>query len=116
MEVVNAADLTVIAERADAATPGPWIVEEVGDFLGKTNVINIVRWRGHGMTNHAHFDQDRATADFVAAARFDVPALLAEVLRLQEGIQQAITLHSVEGREAYVIADHLQGLLSEVRA
>lgn len=29
--------------RAEAATPGPWFVEEVGDFGHKSAVLEIVR-------------------------------------------------------------------------
>lgn len=113
---MRASELAVIAERADAATPGPW--HQGRDGIRHEDTREVYSTRDPfdaGARDIAGFDLE-ADAAFATAARTDVPALLAEVLRLQEGIQQAITLHSVESRKAYVIADHLQGLISEVRA
>lgn len=66
--------LRAIETRVDAATPGPWI----------------------GTTDPSHFDADcvdssewsmyverRCDRDFIAHARADIPALVAEVRRLQ---------------------------------
>lgn len=67
-----------LRERAGAATPGPWFVDEVGDFGDKSAVMEIVRWRG--LTNNAHFDEDRPTADYVATMHPGVGLALADWL------------------------------------
>jgi len=77
-----ALDLDAIEARVNAATPGPWWVEQVGDFGDKSAVIECVRWRGY--LNTLHLGEDTPTAEFIAHAREDVPALVAEVRRLTE--------------------------------
>jgi hypothetical protein len=80
------AELDAIEARAKAATPGPWTAEHeyiaapvpggrpngevIGDFIPSTR------------SRHVPVQQMRANATFVAAARDDVPALVAEVRRL----------------------------------
>lgn len=75
--------LSQIEERCDAARPGPWLswIEgrnheagsdfiQVGSGSDRTDDIELV-----GAT--------RADQDFIAAAREDIPMLLAEVRRLR---------------------------------
>ena len=79
-----------IRARAEAATPGPW-VDRLRDFEGVD---------GYGLESHPTVEangktvcifyereiddeNDDADAAFIAAAREDVPALLAEVERLR---------------------------------
>jgi hypothetical protein len=74
-------DLGAIKARADAATPGPW---EAGERCvwqaGMLNTAEIAVDCEHGNGGiQRHVD-----AEFVAHARTDVPALLAEVKRLRE--------------------------------
>ncbi len=76
-----ALDLDAIEARVNAATPGPWWVEQVGDFGDKSAVIECVRWRGY--LNTLHLVEDTPTAEFIAHAREDVPALVAEVRSLR---------------------------------
>ena len=75
--------LDAIRARVEAATPGPW--EPSSDTLTWIHV------EAHGLTvaecrtylNRQHTDkQNDANAAFIASAREDVPALLAEVERL----------------------------------
>jgi len=86
-------DLAAIRARADAATPAPWklwgmsvLADPVGDsnldtaiHVANTSYRNA---QGHPRTNDA---------DFIAHARSDVPALLAEVARLRAIIGSAVT-------------------------
>ena len=81
-------DLDAIQARADAATEGPWYVESSGDHH---IVPDVARWRG-GMANALTFGGDFETAAFVAAARTDVPALVAEVRRLSAELAAAEAL------------------------
>ena len=90
-----ALDLDAIEARVNAATPGPWWVEQVGDFGDKSAVIECVRWRGY--LNTLHLGEDTPTAEFIAHAREDVPALVAEVRRL--------TVEAATQREWFEAAD-----------
>ena len=67
------AELQAIKERADAATAGPWHYDSYSTvFLADAEAICYVP------------DQPRSkNATFIAAAREDVPALVAEVERLR---------------------------------
>ncbi|MFD5798646.1 hypothetical protein ACFWIO_34970 [Streptomyces diastatochromogenes] len=68
-------DLDAIDAVANAATDGPWLAN---DRIGvATNPA------GDPLAVFGGGEQDRADAAFVAAARTDVPALVAEVRRLQ---------------------------------
>lgn len=69
--------LDEIEERANAAAPGPWcLCDDYSDVLTPD---------GYQLASYA------ATADgeFIAAARTDVPALLAEVRRLRAELEAA---------------------------
>lgn len=68
-------DLQAIRMRAEAATPGPWV---------KDNDSPIVR--GPEMILYDEGGHSDPDADFIAAARTDVPALLAEVDRLRAAL------------------------------
>jgi hypothetical protein len=77
-EPLSAERLTEIAARADAATAGPWWTDTLAEHDGSESVgidaegdIWIVPCQ----------DIDQADAEFMAHARVDVPALLAEVRR-----------------------------------
>lgn len=73
-------DLDAIKARAEAATPGPWVREwafsthfVVPEAAERVADGNVARLKAH----------QRADAEFIAHAREDVPALLAEVERLR---------------------------------
>lgn len=89
-------DLVAIRARAEAATPGPWAIPNANVFrviapdaqhtnpkqgMGPPYPWRIVADMG---------DQDGNAADalFIAYARTDVPALLAEVVRLRAALAQ----------------------------
>jgi hypothetical protein len=77
-------DLTPIRARADAATVGPWTAFEAD---AKAGAFDRRQWIGvDNMRVDIFSDQDatRDDAKFIAAARTDVPALLAEVDRLRD--------------------------------
>lgn len=96
--------LAEIRERAAAATPGPWGTYD--DGTGRYDIAAELQDTGHGFTcrrqvaqtvdepidnDPAHRDWDAdedddqifADAEFIAHAREDLPALLAEVERLR---------------------------------
>lgn len=74
--------LAAIEARATAATPGPWCTDSWEIYQG-TEYIAGAEWIGETCRGTTSLEQDRADAAFVAAARTDVPALLAEVARLK---------------------------------
>jgi hypothetical protein len=75
---VTEEELTAIEGRANAATLGPW---EVGDPYNQ-RTPELVAVYGMGMeVADTQLVQDAA---FIAAARTDIPALVAEVRRLRE--------------------------------
>ncbi|MES9587783.1 hypothetical protein ABWK57_02615 [Streptomyces sp. NPDC094045] len=73
--------LAEILARADAALPGPWCTDAWEIYQG-TEYEAGAEWIGEtarGVAGAADLEQDRATAAFVAAARTDVPDLVAAV-------------------------------------
>lgn len=86
----DALDLAAIEARANAATPGPWQRDEryvVGgeDIPGSRPGGEVIAqaqptlsaWREYELSQRV------ANAEFIAHAREDVPALVAEVRRLR---------------------------------
>lgn len=98
-------ELNEIQARADAATPGPWEHrgKSVRTHVAKTDYGAPSGWDGGicntlGASPAFNFDplcrkktaQAQTNAVFIAAARSDVPALVAEVRRLQDGLSGLI--------------------------
>jgi hypothetical protein len=82
-ESISDAELDAIEARSNAATPGPWKSYLEGrdhksgsDFIMTGEDAN--RGEDIELTGVSHADQD-----FIAAARQDVPRLVAEVRRLK---------------------------------
>ncbi|MFF5993436.1 hypothetical protein AAGS61_01620 [Lysinibacillus sp. KU-BSD001] len=92
---MKAEQLQVIKERAEKATNGPWKVvksEESGVQIGTTwesgqlKACVPVVTTAHGKGSVTVYINDR-NAEFVAHAREDVPALIAEIERLQASLE-----------------------------
>lgn len=86
-EEISEEELREILHRAEAARKGPWksIVEHRDDNAGGGDFIMI------GPENHRGTDLELigatvADQDFIAAARQDVPKLVAAVLALKKRI------------------------------
>lgn len=75
---MNEARLQDIESRCNAATPGPW--EEVAES-GEWWISGPDISADYVMSTNAG-DIKQADADFIAYARTDIPALIAEVRRL----------------------------------
>lgn len=81
--------LEAIASRAATAERGPWEVTNGGDndtstFIdGPDGDVLIRNMRGHGYLSEEYVWVEEPNAQFIAHAREDVPALLAEVERLR---------------------------------
>lgn len=76
------ADIDAIRARCEAATPGEW--KEEPNLGGVPCVIAPSQNRAIAELYRAHDGQSCVDADFIAHARQDIPALLAEVDRLRE--------------------------------
>ncbi|MGW7283890.1 hypothetical protein ACWGH4_00065 [Streptomyces sp. NPDC054847] len=74
--------LAEIEARANAATAGPWCTDSWEIYQGTEYVPGISMWIGETCRGMTSMEQDRADAAFIAAARTDVPALVAEVREL----------------------------------
>jgi hypothetical protein len=94
--------LDQIEARAEAATPGPW--EAVRGFQGEEFVGIRVDDRPNIFTTIAEDTLTRADADFIAAARADVPVLVARVRALEAEVDRLRDERdlAVEGWEAEV--------------
>jgi hypothetical protein len=91
--------LVEIRERCEAATPGPWAADGDRVFPVGWPAVATCHWQfgsvggpaGHPMLkDHPDWGgglwNARANADFIAAAREDVPYLLTEVERLRADV------------------------------
>jgi hypothetical protein len=87
--------LDAIRARCVAATPGPWVTEESGDYVwwhdGTEYVTKIADIRGWGyftqtckMTDDEAVAAQTANAEFIARARQDIPALLYALKEAEE--------------------------------
>ncbi|MFE1192890.1 hypothetical protein ACFW6E_08825 [Streptomyces olivaceoviridis] len=81
-------DLDAIQTRANAATPGPWCTDSWEIYQGTEYEPGLSMWIGETCRGTSSLEQDRADAAFVAAARTDVPALVAEVHRLRARVAE----------------------------
>lgn len=81
-------DLNKIKARTTAATPGPW--EKIESHLGKKEpYYGVYTWDKKSITGWGRVCQPGNDAAFIAHARVDIPALVAEVDRLQEALTEA---------------------------
>lgn len=86
--------LTEIAGREAAATEGPWCTDECEVYKGAEYYAGAV-WIGE-TCRVDDGDSARADAAFIAAARTDVPVLLAEVELLQEHLNKALVAFNAQ--------------------
>lgn len=103
-------DLEAIRQRVDRATPGPWY--ESDEPIGRTHDIYAPPGALPGLRRELPVAEKVFGRDsrFIAHAREDVPALLAEVERLRSGIETVLGLTSSPGpRAEYILRDLLGG-------
>lgn len=82
---INEKYLEEIEQRAAKATPGPWRMDAIPPKDGMCLVTHGPKgsWIGHIGIGCGEHPRHRLNAEFIAAAREDVPALVAEVRRLR---------------------------------
>ena len=102
-------DLDAIRARCEAATPGPWRVdgstydEDCNEHLapyGLEGPNERLVWSSGG-GEYAH--PDMATAQFIAAARTDIPALLAYIDELER--RTTYTIGETEWAQRIAVAE-----------
>lgn len=82
--------LEAIRKRAEAATPGPWEVWTGCSWrrIGSSRTAReVILPTNHPSDNHPDLSMREEDGEFVAHAREDIPALLAEVERLRGEIE-----------------------------
>ena len=95
-----------IAERAAAALPGPWLYEGALLYEG-ARVVKTRPDGGHDLiavVDAIIDEQEEATAKFIAHAREDIPALLAERERLIS-----------DAEKRFALGEHLSEAIAQVR-
>jgi len=85
--------LDEIEARAKAATDGPWDTQAWGDWFPGQEDENLARSVSRGDDENILVGGPRAIWDaaFIAAARTDVPELVAEVRRLRPLLVELLT-------------------------
>lgn len=83
--------LDEIEARANAATPGPWTVSE--------DYSDVVGPEGDQLASYWNPTSETRNGEFIAHARTDVPALVAEVRRLRDRVAE-VEGPAVEARAA----------------
>jgi hypothetical protein len=97
-------NLDAIEARANAATQGPWwddayIGEDPYDDPDSPFVqVGTVRWGASDVEIPAALQQKR-DAEFMAAAREDIPALIARVRELEEALARLLFSRTVTGMD-----------------
>ena len=95
-------ELTVIEQRANAATPGPWAIYRDETWM----VVSIDATNGAVVAPEGdNLILSVTDAEFIAAARTDIPALIAEIRRLEQLYLESLRL----------VGDAI-GLIGEMRA
>lgn len=99
--------LAEIEARANAATDGPWV-------LGSSGNVPDISYYGSGWAGVTKDEK------FIAHSRTDIPALIAEVRRLQEKLDIAVdALVTIEFRRGVTIfieePEHVEDFFKPVR-
>ena len=115
-------DLDAIRARADAATPGPWAHGDFDDFMGCGQVFTVHPDLMGGSIAAPSGDcyprsgyDPQADMAFIANARHDIPALLAEVtaLRAELDAARAERTEPATGEDVEVVAAAMWRWLQE---
>lgn len=114
-------ELDAIEARANAATPGPWVAKPVDYAPDRYAGIETVYKRaphydeepeeyrgaiGIVETDGGNYPPQGPDAVFIAAARSDVPALVAEVKRLREALERQPTATRHDRSDNFCAAFH----------
>jgi hypothetical protein len=83
--MIHEKELLEIEERCNDATSGPWTIESHNyiEIISEAEDYSIAEVSCF----ESHLDTGNANADFIANSRTDIPNLIVEVRRLQEGLK-----------------------------
>lgn len=108
-------DIKAIRERAEKATEGPWVAVSSVAEGGDPSDTYFIKAQPHpamrGFTKDVAMVEGPDLADFIAHARADIPALLAEVDRLtplEEEVKRLRALVNRYGQTVLDVADMAQ--------
>jgi hypothetical protein len=113
-EPLTQAEIAAIAERADKATAGPWVHEDVVGF--RDTHIRNPNGLGVLFTVPEFANRSTANAAFVCAMREDVPRLLATIAERDADIARllaAIDAANVVGEATNKVLRKLERLIRE---
>jgi hypothetical protein len=103
--------LKEIEDRANAATPGPWV--QHGRYVRKNHVREIVI-QGSFLKKDGVNSLPVIDAEFIAHARTDIPALIAEVREQKEQIKTLVeALEWIASDEYKVAPSHWDAIAKE---
>jgi len=102
-------DLDAIEARAQAATEGPWLIND------REQTVRVIHPEGGMWLGEIMFDRSgedyldwtnmfRRDAEFIANARTDIPALLAIVRQQQDKLDRVLELAYWAGKRGWQIA------------
>ena len=84
--------LAAIRARAEAATPGPWHIEDDSNFKNEEHAGSVVTEQGYYLAKiEPDVDDADGNAEFIAHAREDVPYLLDLVTALSSPLPRPFT-------------------------
>jgi hypothetical protein len=89
---MNEEQLTAIRQRAEAATPGPWMTGALNPYRDRAVIyqtseaqkVNPFHWQVRAICREVRAND----ADFLEHARADIPALLDAVARLRAALTE----------------------------
>jgi len=110
-------ELDAIEARANAASEGPWVVVENALFAGDIEEARAMGYLDvHGPGIHLYNEGALANedADFIAHARTDVPALVAELRQVRQeraNLKQMLSQCEGDAQRMQLLISRLHGLL-----
>lgn len=87
---MNRPNIEEIKARADAATPGPWAIDEFNGVIESHSVRDRVNEPSHDWEYRAvscSLPEKAEDAEFIAASRADIPELLAYIAHLEARLE-----------------------------
>ena len=108
-------NLDEIEARANAATPGPWDVERETGLISTDDGCAVASIHPHGNVRtviHTGERYSHSDAAFIAAARSDVPALIARVRELEAELDELWTRYKKLDEEDDNLREALAGAYS----
>lgn len=104
---MNQEQLNAIKERVAKATPGPWKIDRNSDDCDFITDIWFNQDGDHVEVHDKSIFQSVLNAKFIACARDDVPALVAEVERLQTELEKTEKCYEIIKKAAFKATDKM---------